>query len=132
MLTYWLAMEPEAIDNLFDALSSPVRRRVLDLLLEKPGQTVAGLGASFKMSGVGLLKHVRVLERAGLVIAEKRGRERWLYVNIVPIQQIYDRWTTDYAKFWAGRVVDLKDRLENPAGKAGGAGGVANQGAKRA
>lgn len=119
------------MDNLFDALSSPVRRRVLDLLLEKPGQTVAGLSSSFKMSGVGLLKHVRVLERAGLVIAEKRGRERWLYVNIVPIQQIYDRWTTDYVKFWAGRVVDLKDRLEYPAGKPSAPPAAMTQGVKR-
>ncbi|MBL0869447.1 MAG: helix-turn-helix transcriptional regulator [Phycisphaerales bacterium] len=125
-------MEPEAMDNLFDALSSPVRRRVLDLLLEKPGQTVAGLSASFTMSGVGLLKHVRVLERAGLVIAEKRGRERWLYVNIVPIQQIYDRWTTDYAKFWAGRVVDLKERLESGAASGSTSTKAPASGVKRA
>jgi DNA-binding transcriptional ArsR family regulator len=97
------------MDLVFAALAHPVRRRILDLLLESPGATVAGLTEHFKMSGVGVLKHVRVLERAGLIVAEKQGRERRLYFNVVPIQRVYDRWTNDYAKFWAGRLSDLKD-----------------------
>ena len=106
-------MPAESVDLVFAALAHPVRRRVLDLLIERPGSTTAELRSHFKMSGVGLLKHVHVLEEAGLVVAEEHGRERWLYFNVVPIQAIYDRWTTDYARFWAGRLVDLKDRLES-------------------
>jgi predicted transcriptional regulator len=86
---------------------------MLDLLQARPGMSIAALSSHFEMSAVGVLKHVRVLERAGLVVSEKRGRERRLYFNVVPIQQIHDRWTDQYSEFWATRVVDLKARLES-------------------
>lgn len=106
-------MTEAEIDNLFAALANPDRRRMLDLLQHQPGMSIASLGRHFDMSGVGVLKHVRILESAGLVHSEKSGRERLLYFNVVPIQMIHDRWTDRYASFWAGRMVDLKDRIES-------------------
>lgn len=100
---------------MFGALSAPARRRMLDLLQAAPGSTIAFLAGHFDMSAVGVLKHVRVLERAGLLITRKHGRERLLFVNLVPIQLIYDRWTSAYAAFWSEQVVDLKQRLESRA-----------------
>lgn len=86
---------------------------MLDLLQAQPGMTIAALAAHFDMSSVGVLKHVRVLEAASLVLSHKQGRERLLYVNLIPIQLIYDRWTDVYGAFWAGRLSDLKDRIEH-------------------
>lgn len=121
VLTYLLVMTDPAIDRVFAALSSPARRRMLDLIEAHPGTTIAGLTDSFRMSGVGVLKHVRVLERAGLVIGRREGRVRRLYFNPVPIQAIYDRWTDRYASFWAGRMADLKDSLEHRLARGEGA-----------
>jgi DNA-binding transcriptional ArsR family regulator len=58
------------------------------------------------------MKHLRVLEDAGLVISKREGRSRRLYFNAVPIQMIYDRWTTEYSSLWARRLTDLKYRVE--------------------
>ena len=102
-----------ALDAVFAALAAPARRRMLDLVQQDPGQTIVALAAHFDMSPVGVLKHVRVLEAAGLLLTHKHGRERMLYVNLVPIQQIYDRWTNTYASFWSTQIVDLKERLES-------------------
>lgn len=102
----------DELDAVFAALAAPARRRMLDLLQATPGSTIAALAAHFDMSAVGVLKHVRVLERAGLLLTRKHGRERLLFVNLVPIQLIYDRWTNAYASFWSEQVVDLKQRLE--------------------
>jgi|JI6StandDraft_1071083.scaffolds.fasta_scaffold206364_1 DNA-binding transcriptional ArsR family regulator len=106
------AADQDGQDAVFGALSHPARRRMLDLLQAEPGLTIAALCAHFDMSAVGVLKHVRVLEAASLVLSHKKGRERLLYVNLVPIQIIYDRWTDVYGVFWAGRLTDLKDRIE--------------------
>lgn len=106
-------MTDAALDALFSALAHPVRRRMLDLLQQRPGSSIASLAQHFAMSGVGVLKHVRVLESAGLVHSRRSGRERHLYFNLIPIQQVYDRWTDRYSQFWAGRMLDLKDRLES-------------------
>lgn len=102
----------DPLSPVFAALANPVRRAMLDLLLEHPGSTIAALAARFNMSGVAALKHVRVLERARLIVSRREGRERKLAFNAAPIQQIYDRWTCDYARFWSARIVDLKDRIE--------------------
>lgn len=93
---------------------------MLDLLREHPGLHIAALGSHFDMSLVAVLKHVRVLEAAGLVISERPGRERRLYFNIMPIQAIYDRWTDEYSAYWAGQVADIKSRVES-RGQARGA-----------
>lgn len=114
-------MNDAALDRVFAALASPARRRMLDLIEARPGTTIAGLTDSFRMSGVGVLKHVRVLERAGLVVGRREGRVRRLYFNAVPIQAVYDRWTDRYASFWAGRMADLKDSLEQRLARGEGA-----------
>lgn len=108
-------MSPTALDRVFSALASPARRRMIDLLVERPGSTIADLGSHFRMSDVGVLKHVRVLERARLVLSRREGRVRRLFFNAVPIQLIHDRWTTDYARFWTARMADIKERLEAAA-----------------
>lgn len=95
------------------ALAHPTRRRILDLLVERPGSSVADLAQHFDMSAVAVLKHVQILAAADLIHSEKVGRARSLHFNAVPIQQIYDRWTTDYSAFWATRMVDIKDRIES-------------------
>lgn len=100
-------------DSVFAALAHPARRRMLDLLRAQPGLSIAALAKKFDMSAVGVLKHVKILEAARLIHTEKSGRERRLYFNITPIQQVYDRWTDRYSSFWAERMVDLKARLES-------------------
>ncbi len=113
MLTYWLAMDPPTLDKVFAAMANEQRRRMLDVLRHEPGVTIAGLATHFAMSGVGVLKHVKVLEAAGLIVSRKVGRERHLYFNVMPIQLVYDQWTDQYSRFWAGRVADIKAALES-------------------
>lgn len=108
-------MTDEALDKLFAALAHPHRRRMIDLLRERPGLSIRELADGFEMSGVGVLKHVRVLEAADLIVSRKEGRERRLFFNLMPIQDLYERWTDEYGRFWAGRISDLKQRLESKA-----------------
>ncbi len=108
-------MTPDDLDTLFAALAHPQRRLILDLLRKAPGMTTADLTPHLGLSGVGTLKHVQVLERANLIVSRTQGRQRHLFFNIMPIQLVYDRWTDEYAQFWASRVADLKDLLEGKA-----------------
>jgi predicted transcriptional regulator len=105
-------METTQIDLVFAALAHPQRRRMIDLLIEVPGLSVSALASNFDCSRIAVTKHVGALEHAGLVLSERRGRERKLYFNVIPIQQIYDRWTTRYGAFWAQRMADLETRIE--------------------
>lgn len=73
---------------------------------------VGELAEKFAMSRVAVMKHLKVLEQADLIISRKAGRVRSLYFNVVPIQRIHDRWSDRYAGFWAGRMADLKARIE--------------------
>lgn len=107
------------MSDVFNALANPARRRMLDLLQQAPGMTINALASHFEFSSVGALKHVNILEGAGLVHSVREGRVRKLYFNVIPIQLVYDRWTTEYSAFWATRLVDLKNRVESQAkGKA--------------
>lgn len=99
-------------DAVFQALAHATRRRILDLLKSMPGATVNDMTKYFEVSRIAVMKHLGVLEAADLVVSRKVGRMRQLYFNAVPLQVIHDRWTTDYAAFWAGRVMDLKYQLE--------------------
>ena len=99
-------------DAVFQALASATRRRMLDLLKSMPGASVNDVAKYFPMSRIGVMKHLLVLEEAGLLVSRKSGRIRQLYFNIVPLQAIHDRWTTEYGEFWATRALDLKRRLE--------------------
>ena len=102
----------DTMDAVFQALAHPARRRVLDIVKNSPGCCVGEVASAFEMSRVAVMKHLAVLEEAGLVNSQKVGRTRRLYVNAAPIQMIYDRWTTEYSQFWASQVTDLKFRLE--------------------
>lgn len=99
------------LDPIWKALADPARRRILDLLRDAPKKT-GDLAAEFYVSRFAVMKHLRVLERAGLVIVRRHGRERWNYLNPIPIQMLYERWITPYVGMWAGSLVDLKRTVE--------------------
>lgn len=88
---------------------------MLDLLSERP-LTTSELAAAFpRLSRFAVMQHLGVLERANLVLVQRVGRERYNYVNAVPIQQMYDRWVGRYVQPWAEALVDLKAELEHDA-----------------
>lgn len=101
------------LDRVFAALAHPARRRILDLLRSKPGSRVGEVCEHFEISRIAVMKHLKVLEDADLVLSEKQGRTRELFFNLIPIQLIYDRWTTKYSALWARRLTDLKYRVES-------------------
>jgi predicted transcriptional regulator len=101
------------MDAVFEALTSPARRKILDIVKDRPGCGVKHVAKYFAMSRIAVMKHLRVLARAGLILSEKEGRTRKLYFNCVPIQMIYDRWTTEYSSFWASRITRVKYRVES-------------------
>jgi DNA-binding transcriptional ArsR family regulator len=101
-----------SMDAVFEALAHPARREMLDRLRGEPGTCVGDLCERFEMSRIGAMKHLRVLEEAGLVVSRTEGRKRLLYVNAVPIQMIYDRWISDWSALWAREITDLKYRAE--------------------
>lgn len=105
------------MDQTLQALSHRDRRAILDLVQQSPGCTVSHVASHFDTSRIAIMKHLRILEDAGLLITEKHGRSRHLYQNLMPIQLIYDRWTDEYSGFWAGHLADLKYRVENPYNK---------------
>jgi DNA-binding transcriptional ArsR family regulator len=96
----------------FDALGSETRRRILDIVKNDPGVSVGAVAVHFDTTRIAVMRHIRILEETDLIISRKEGRTRHLYHNAVPIQLIYDRWTTEYSSLWAGRMADLKYRVE--------------------
>ena len=101
------------MDRAFKALASSVRRRMLDLVKKKPGCKVGDVCERFPMSRIAVMKHLAVLEGADLIVSEKCGRVRRLYLNAVPIRAIYERWTTEYSGLWAEPLTRLKSRVES-------------------
>jgi uncharacterized protein YndB with AHSA1/START domain/DNA-binding transcriptional ArsR family regulator len=99
-------------DDVFRALADPTRRSLLDELFVCDGQTLSQLEARFAMSRFGVMKHLKQLEEAGLVVTQRRGREKFHYLNAVPIRLIFDRWVSKYAAAWTEVLSDLKTRLE--------------------
>ncbi len=99
-------------DTIFKALADPSRRMLLDLLRVQDGQSLSQLEAHLPMTRFGVMKHLRLLEEAGLVTTEKVGREKHHYLNPVPIQSVYDRWVRKYSQPVAERLTDLKYILE--------------------
>ena len=81
---------------------------MLDIVREHPGIGVGQLASDFDVSRVAVMKHLGVLEQAGLLVSEKDGRTRRLYFNAVPIQMIHDRWTTEYSAYWSGNLTRIK------------------------
>lgn len=108
-------MEDEAV---FRALADPTRRRLLDRLFARDGRTLTALESELPMTRFGVMKHLRVLAEAGLITTRKVGRERFHYLNPVPIQRISDRWINKYAAVRASALADLKTALEGGTGMA--------------
>jgi uncharacterized protein YndB with AHSA1/START domain len=100
------------MDAVFRALADPTRRSLLDELFRQDGQTLSSLERRLPMTRFGVMKHLRVLEEAGLVSTRKRGREKLHFLNPVPIRLVHDRWVSKYAEPWAASLSGLKDRLE--------------------
>ena len=107
MVTYTAGM-----DAVFKALADPTRRSLLDELFEHDGQTLSALGERLPMTRFGVMKHLRVLEEAGLVTTRRRGREKLHFLNPVPIRLVHDRWVSKYAEPWAAALSGLKKHLE--------------------
>jgi uncharacterized protein YndB with AHSA1/START domain len=100
------------MDDVFRALADPTRRSLLDELFREDGQTLRALEARLTMTRFGVMKHLRILEAAGLVVSRRRGREKLHFLNAVPIRLIHDRWTSKYAAPWTAALSDLKRDLE--------------------
>jgi uncharacterized protein YndB with AHSA1/START domain len=100
------------MDEVFRALADPTRRSLLDELFREDGQTLSALEERFPMTRFGIMKHLRVLEEAGLVVTRRRGREKLHFLNPVPIRLVHDRWVSKYAEPWAATLSDLKTELE--------------------
>lgn len=100
------------MDEVFKALADPTRRSLLDELFREDGQTLSGLEERFPMSRFGVMKHLRQLEEAGLVVTRRRGREKIHFLNPVPIRLVHDRWVSKYAEPWASALSGLKSSLE--------------------
>ena len=97
---------------MFRALADPTRRELLDELFRADGQTLTALEERFPMTRFGVMKHLKVLEQAGLVVTRKRGRQKLHFLNPVPIRLVHDRWVSKYAEPWAAALSDLKQELE--------------------
>jgi uncharacterized protein YndB with AHSA1/START domain len=99
-------------DDVFRALADPTRRSLLDELFREDGQTLSALEERFSMTRFGVMKHLKQLEEAGLVVTRKQGREKLHFLNPVPIRLVHDRWVSKYAEPWAAALSGLKQRLE--------------------
>jgi DNA-binding transcriptional ArsR family regulator len=100
-------------DRVFKALADPTRRLLLDRLFERDGRTLTELESELEMTRVGVMKHLRVLEEAGLVLTRRSGREKLHFLNAVPIRMIHDRWIDKYREREVSALLALKAELEN-------------------
>jgi len=100
------------MDDVFRALADPTRRSLLDELFRSDGQTLNALEARFPITRFGVMKHLKQLEAAGLVVTRRRGREKLHFLNPVPIRLIHDRWVSKYAEPWAAGLSEIKQELE--------------------
>jgi DNA-binding transcriptional ArsR family regulator len=99
-------------DLVFKALGHPTRRFLLDLLFEREGRTLTELDSQVDMTRIGVMKHLRLLEEAGLVLTRRSGREKLHFLNPVPIRLIHDRWIDKYTERQSSALTDLKANLE--------------------
>jgi uncharacterized protein YndB with AHSA1/START domain len=105
------------VDEVFKALADRTRRSLLDELFREDGQTLSALEERLPMTRFGVMKHLKQLEEAGLVVTRKRGREKFHFLNPVPIRLVHDRWVSKYSEPWAATLSGLKTRLERPMEK---------------
>lgn len=106
------------MDAVFKALSDPTRRALLDALRDKGGLNLTELEQGLGMTRFGVMKHLKVLESASLVVTRKAGRFKHHYLNAAPIQEVADRWIAPYQKPFARFALDLKTTLESPIAMA--------------
>ena len=114
----YLVTYPEVVtddDRVFKALADPTRRFLLDRLFQRDGRTLTDLESELEMTRFGVMKHLRVLEDAGLVVTQRSGREKLHYLNPVPIRLIHDRWIDKYRERQVSALVNLKTQLEETA-----------------
>ena len=112
MVTYSAGVDVEPMDEVFKALADPTRRALLDELFRQDGQALSELEAHFSMTRFGVMKHLKQLEEAGLVVTRRRGREKLHFLNPVPIRLVHDRWVSKYAEPWAAALSGIKSQLE--------------------
>jgi DNA-binding transcriptional ArsR family regulator len=99
-------------DHVFKALADPTRRFLLDLLFQRDGRTLKEMESELAMTRFGVMKHLRILEDAGLVVSRRAGREKLHFLNPVPIRMIHDRWTDKYREREVSALLALKTDLE--------------------
>jgi len=102
-------------DRIFKALADPTRRHLLDRLFERDGRTLGELESELEMTRFGVMKHLRVLEDAGLVVTRRNGREKLHFLNPLPIRLVHERWIDKYTEHRVSALADLKSRLEETA-----------------
>src|SRR6185369_3292722 len=100
------------MDDVFKALADPTRRSLLDELFREDGQTLSALESRLTMTRFGVMKHLKVLEDAGLIVTRRRGREKLHFLNAVPIRLVHDRWVSKYAEPWVAGLSTLKQDLK--------------------
>jgi DNA-binding transcriptional ArsR family regulator len=110
LVTYYPSVQDD--DRVFKALADPTRRALLDRLFKRDGRTLTELEEGLDMTRFGVMKHLRLLEEAGLIATRKRGREKLHFLNPVPIRLIHDRWIDKYTERRVSALADLKNELE--------------------
>ena len=100
------------MDEVFRALADPTRRELLDELFRADGQTLSALESRFDVTRFAVMKHLKILEEAGLVVTRKEGREKLHFLNPVPIRLVHDRWIDKYTERQVSALADLKHELE--------------------
>jgi DNA-binding transcriptional ArsR family regulator len=100
-------------DRVFKALADPTRRFLLDLLFAREGQTLTELESAVEMTRYGVMKHLKVLEEADLVVSRRSGREKLHFLNALPIREVHDRWIDKYTERHVAALLDLKNELES-------------------
>ena len=113
MVTYRQVVTDE--DRVFRALADPTRRFLLDLLFQRDGRTLTELESELTMTRFGVIKHLRLLEDAGLVVGRRSGRQKLHFLNPVPIRLIHDRWIDKYTERQVSALAELKNQLEDTA-----------------
>ena len=110
MVTYLVDVTDD--DRVFKALADPTRRFLLDLLFAREGQTLTELESAVEMTRYGVMKHLKVLEEADLVVTRRSGREKLHFLNAVPIREVHDRWIDKYTERQVTALIDLTNELE--------------------
>jgi len=107
--------DEEELHSVFYALADPTRRFLLDLLYERDGRTLTEMASGLEMTRFGVMKHLKVLEDADLVLTRRSGREKLHFLNPVPIRLVHDRWIDKYTERRGSALLDLKNELEKPS-----------------